>query len=112
MPGSDVVTHDVKDIIKGLRTASPVNLHRYAEQAAEMLERLTTLHKCINPPPQGRYKSEMRLLLEKLMPQYSVFIAADSYTVQRCIERIRRGTPSAKYNVRKVTGGVNVYRRA
>ena len=104
--------HDTKEIINGLRTASPASLHAYAQQAAELLERLTTLHKCVTPPPQGRPKSRLRLLLEQLVPQYSIFVMADSYTVQRCIERIRRGTPTARYSVRKTTGGVNVYRRS
>jgi len=104
--------HDIREIIKGLRAASPANLHIYAQQAAELLERLTTLHKVVTPPAKGRSKSGLRVLLEQLVPQYSIFVVADSHTVQKCIERIRRGTPTARYSVRKTTGGVNVYRRS
>jgi hypothetical protein len=100
-----------EDIIRGLKQNNPATLHTYAQLAAELLARLTTVQKIRKVPPHGRTKTNLRVMLEEMPPGHTRFFAMDTFTLQKVIDRIRRAHPTARYNVRKQEDGANVYRR-
>lgn len=65
------------------------------------------------PPPYAPPKSELRLAIESIRPGYSaLFLRHTNEEVSRVVDRVRRKQPDARFTVRKLSGGVRVWRTA
>lgn len=66
------------------------------------------------PPPRYKPpKSELRLAIEAIRPGYSaLFLRHKSAEVSRVVDRVRRDQPDARFTVRRLSGGVRVWRIA
>jgi len=64
------------------------------------------------PPEKGRcVKSELRLAVEKIKPGYSAFFPEHTrQELERVTQRIRVAQPGSKLALRKLSGGVRVWR--
>lgn len=63
------------------------------------------------PPPYAQPKSELRLAIENIKVGYSaLFLLHTNEEVSRVVDRVRRKHPDARYTVRKLAGGVRVWR--
>ncbi len=65
------------------------------------------------PPPYTPPKSELRLAIERIRPGYSaLFLKHTNEQVSRVVDRVRRDQPGARFTVRRLVGGVRVWRVA
>lgn len=65
------------------------------------------------PPPYARPKSDLRIAIEAIRVGYSaLFLQNTNEEVSRVVDRVRRKQPGAKFTVRKLAGGVRVWRTA